>query len=266
MRILVTNDDGVYADGLWALVRELSKVGEVTVVAPDREQSGSGTAVSLSKPLRASKIRAPVEGISAYAVEGTPGDATILALHALIEEPVDAVVSGINLGSNVGNDTLISGTVGAALQGYSNGVFSLAVSLGTMIDPNFDTAARLAAIFVESRARGELEGELFLNLNLPHLPLEEIQGLGVFPLGGDSYLDTVEEQIDRRGRQLFHINRGTAAPDPAEGTDVWAVRQGYAVLTPLRPGPFGDEPWSELNGLAKRLWRRLIEKPQSAAG
>ncbi|MCK4722624.1 MAG: 5'/3'-nucleotidase SurE, partial [Dehalococcoidia bacterium] len=118
MRILATNDDGINADGLWHLVEALSEVGDVVVVAPDRDQSGVGTSVSLHQPVRVRGIRSPVRGVRCYAVEGTPADSVILALGVLLDDQIDLVVSGINEGANLGSDVLISGTVSAALQGY----------------------------------------------------------------------------------------------------------------------------------------------------
>ena len=118
MRILVSNDDGVYSEGIWELSRQLSKVAEVTIVAPDREQSAVGTAVSLRKPLRVQKISPRFPGIKAYSVEGTPMDSVIVGLGKIMTDNVDLVVAGINQGSNLGEDVLISGTVGATLGGY----------------------------------------------------------------------------------------------------------------------------------------------------
>lgn len=118
MRVLVSNDDGIYADGIWILARQLSKIAQVIIVAPDREQSAVGTAVSLRKPLRVQKIIPLYPEIEAYSVEGTPSDSVIVALGKVIKEKVDLVISGINHGTNLGEDVLISGTVGAALSAY----------------------------------------------------------------------------------------------------------------------------------------------------
>ena len=128
MKILVTNDDGIHAEGLWMLVRELKKIGSVTVVAPDGERSAIGTAVTLFEPLHASEVCAPEEGVTAYAIDGSPSDCVILALGKLITDKVDTVVSGINPSLNLGEDVYISGTVGAAMQGYFRGLPALAVS------------------------------------------------------------------------------------------------------------------------------------------
>jgi 5'-nucleotidase len=131
MRILLSNDDGVYAEGLWIIARHLSQIAEVIIVAPDREQSAVGTAVTLRKPLRVQKISPLTPGVETYGVEGTPSDSVIVALGKVVTGKVDLVISGINQGSNLGEDVLISGTVGAALAAYQRGFNALAVSCGT---------------------------------------------------------------------------------------------------------------------------------------
>ena len=141
MRILVTNDDGIFAEGLWVLAKELNKIGQVIVAAPDREQSAIGTAVTLYRPLKVHQVKPLVTGVDAYAIGGTPSDCVILALSKLIENKVDIVVSGINQGANLGDDVLISGTVAAALQGYLRGLHALAISLETVDGHCLDTAA-----------------------------------------------------------------------------------------------------------------------------
>ena len=134
MKILVTNDDGIFADGLWTLVRELKSIAEVVVVAPDREQSAIGTAVTLRQPLRIQKIKSMVPEVETYSIDGTPSDSVILALEKLIKNRVDVVVSGINPSPNLGEDVHISGTVGAALQAYLHGFPALAISALTKMN------------------------------------------------------------------------------------------------------------------------------------
>ena len=142
MRILVTNDDGFLARGMWLLVKGLREVGEVVVVAPDREQSAVGSSVTLHHPLRARKVKSPYEDVDSYCVEGTPADCVILALGHLLDTEIDVIFSGINEGVNLGDDVLISGTVGAALQGYIKGIPSIAISVGALKDAHFDVAVR----------------------------------------------------------------------------------------------------------------------------
>jgi 5'-nucleotidase len=258
VNILITNDDGIHAEGLWVLARAMRPLGMVTVVAPDREQSGVGTALTLGRHIRVHTIHSPLEDVRGYAVEGTPGDAVVLALHALVDAPIDAVVSGINLGSNVGNDTVISGTVGAALQGFFNGIFSVAVSLGSLRDPHWDLPARLAQEVVRGRAAGELPDDIFLNLNTPNVPIPLCNGFVVRPLGEHSYLDAVEEHVNKKGHRSYLLTRGQPAERIEEGTDIWALRSDYAVLTPMRRELQGDARWLALEAFAERTWAKVL--------
>ena len=232
MKILVTNDDGIYAPGLWALVGSLREVARVVVVAPDREQSGVGTSISLHNPLRVNRPHPPIEGVETYSVEGTPGDAVILALGHLVKDGVDLVVAGINEGANLGNDVYISGTVGAAFQGWFYGLPAIALSVAALHDVHFDAAARLAPLLVELFAAEKLPRNLLLNVTLPNLPRHQIQGIEVTRLARRRYADVVQEGWDGK-RPYYWIVRGEAEWQADPGTDVRAVRQGRISLTPL---------------------------------
>ncbi len=176
MKILVTNDDGMFAGGLWVLARELKKLGDVAVVSPDREQSAIGTAITLTQPLRVQKTKPLVPGVESYAVQGTPGDAVILALEKLVEG-VEVVVSGINEGLNVGSDVLISGTVGAALQGYLRGLPSIAVSIRGTDKEQLACAARVVSHLVQRIRKASQTGPVLLNVNLPDRDPSQILGV-----------------------------------------------------------------------------------------
>ena len=232
MRILVTNDDGINARGLWTLAEALKEVAEVVVVAPDREQSAVGTSVTLRAPLRANRFVCPVEGVEAYSVEGTPGDCVILALGYLVGDSVSLVVSGINDGSNLGDDVLISGTVGAALQAHFHGLPSIAISVESQNSPSFDVAARLAALLAERLSRDDLPGDTLPNVNLPDLPLEEIEGIEITRLAQRGYRDRVEEGHDGR-KNYYWIVRGEPQWEDVEGTDIWAANKRRVSITPL---------------------------------
>lgn len=232
MQILVTNDDGVYADGLWALVKELKDVGKVTVVAPDRDQSGTGTAVTLRHPLRLTEIKAPLNGVKAYSVEGTPGDSVILAIRFAIKDKIDLVVSGINEGPNLGNDVFISGTIGAALQGYFYGIPAIAVSVAAFEGLHFDVAARLAKLLATGFQKGALPRKLLLNVNLPNLPPEKIEGIEITTLGERSYTDKIDQGHDGK-REYYWIVRGVPEWSVSQGTDVWALEQNRVSITPF---------------------------------
>ena len=173
MKILVTNDDGIFADGLIALVKELNNIAQVVVVAPDRELSAMGTTVSLHQPVRVRKATPVVAGVESYAVEGTPADCVILALGKLVKDRIDLVISGINRGANLGDDVLISGTVGAALQGSLHGLPALAISVALGDNLYFGDAAKFAALLARKIESGVIPADICLNVNLPNLPREK---------------------------------------------------------------------------------------------
>ena len=267
LKILLTNDDGIYAPGLWAAAQALARVGELFIVAPDREQSGVGAALTLHAPVKATAIatdgrlgraavvaadtadasdaNAAVETlhpVTAFAVEGTPGDSCILGLEKLAG-PVDLVVSGINSGSNLGWDVLVSGTVGAAWQGYVRGYPTIAISVGSVQNPRFDGAAALLqtlaqrltarpAVAADAPAGGGRE-PLLLNINVPSLPPELLAGIELTRPGGRSYGEAVrEEGFGPQKRYWIARNRPVMA-DNGPGTDMYAVRNNRISLTPM---------------------------------
>ncbi len=232
MKILVTNDDGIFAEGLWILARELKNIAQVVVVAPDREQSAIGTAVTLSQPLRARRVKPMVPGVEAYSVEGTPADSVILALGKLITSKIDLVVSGINQGLNLGNDVLISGTVGAALQGYLRGFPALAISVASEDNLYLDNAAKVATLLTKKIEANSLGTSVFLNVNLPDLPLAKIKGVKVTRLADESHIDTVEEGHDGR-RKYYWLVRQRIDKHTDDMTDMGVVEQGSISITPL---------------------------------
>jgi len=258
MKILVTNDDGIFAQGLWALAKELSSVAQVVVVAPDREQSAIGTAVTLRQPLRAQKMRPMVAGVETYSVEGTPADSVILALDKLVEDKIDLVVSGINNGANLGDDVLISGTVGAALQGYLHGLPAIAISVDFGDNLHLDNAAKLAALLVKKIDTDTLPSNLFLNVNLPNLPLAEIRGAKVTRLASESHTDTVEESHDGR-RKYYWLIRQRINRDTDKKTDIWAIEQGNISITPLYTSLLNKTSPPIPNNLCSDLLRELRE-------
>jgi 5'-nucleotidase len=232
MKILVTNDDGIQSEGLWLLVRELTTIGNVIVVAPDREQSAIGTAITHNQPLRVHTMHPVVPGIETYGVQGTPGDCVILAIEKLVRDRVDVVVSGINRGSNLGTDIFISGTVGAALQGYLRGLPSIAVSLQGTDSTNLVIAAK-AACHLVTTIGSQLPHPIFLNLNLPDLHPEKIKGMRITRLATESHINSVN--IGHDGRRPYYWLARARKPDRSHSdeTDIWAVDNGYISLTPL---------------------------------
>jgi len=266
MKLLVTNDDGIHADGLRALAGELNRVARVTVVAPDREQSAIGTAVTLRQPLRIQKTRALLPDIETFAVDGTPSDSVIMALEKLVEDKVDAVVSGINRGLNLGEDVLISGTVGAAMQAYLRGFPALAISVDYVnSQQHLDTASRVAAVLVEKIVTDCRMTDLFLNINLPDAPLAEISGVRITRLASESHINTVVERGNGRQKYYWLVRQKAHQPVDQE-TDIWAVEQGYISITPLYTKRFNKAILPILNklsaGLLQELKRRSADSSQ----
>lgn len=258
MEILVSNDDGIFAPGIWRLARELKKIASVTAVAPDREQSGFGTAVTFRQPLRVQPVRPLMPEINAYSVEGTPTDSVIIALEKIMEKRADLVVSGINSGPNLGDDVLISGTVGAALIGYLHGFPTMAISVTSADSQQLDTAARLATILAREIASGSLPGNILLNVNLPPLNLEDIKGILFTNLASRSHIDTVEEGHDGKKAYYWLVRQQINKP-AEENTDIWAIEQGYISITPLH-AELLNQPFTPVtNGFCAALFSELKE-------
>jgi 5'-nucleotidase len=252
MKILITNDDGIKAEGLWALVGELQKIAEVTVVAPDYERSAIGTAVSLFRPLHVEKFTPLIEGVMAYMTDGTPSDCVILG-HGKLIKNLDMVVSGINPGPNYGEDVFISGTVGAAMQGYTRGLPALSISSSAFkfSQPSMDAGARVAAVLLR-RMAAENFPWIFLNMNVPDLPLDRIKNIELTRLARSSHINTVTEETLDSAKQYRLIRERLAGSD-SEGTDIQAVIQGNISLTPLYTSLFDKPPQRVLKKLTASL-------------
>jgi 5'-nucleotidase len=258
MRILVTNDDGIKAEGLWTLVRELQKIATVTVVAPDGERSAIGTAVTLFQPLHVQEVRSPVDGVTAYAIDGSPSDCVILALGKLIKEKVDMVVSGINPQLNLGEDVYISGTVGAAMQGYFRGLPAMAISAPLGSRAGLSVAARSGAALAQ-RMAADNHARIFLNVNVPDLPLKEVRGASITRLARASHINSVEE--DNQGQQKqYRLVRERLTEASHDGTDIQAIEQGNISITPLYTSLLDKPPQHLLKKLCADLSHKLKEK------
>jgi 5'-nucleotidase len=227
--ILVSNDDGIRAAGIQALETALKPLGDVWVVAPDREQSAASHSLSLYRPLRVEEI-----DDRHFAVDGTPTDAINLAINGIIKRRPDLVVSGINHGANLGDDVTYSGTVSAAMEGTLLGVPSIAVSLVTRERASdFTTAAAFAAGLARTVSARGLPRDTLLNVNVPALPPAELRGHLVTRMGKRRYGDAIIEHLDPRGRKYYWIGGDDLGFVPAEGTDCTAVAGGYISITPL---------------------------------
>ena len=260
MRILVTNDDGILSEGLWTLVRELKNIARVTVVAPDREQSAIGTAVTLRQVLRVQKAKPPVPEIETYSIEGTPSDSVILALGKLAKDNVDLVIAGINLGLNLGEDVHISGTVGAARQGCLHGYPSLAISAALGNRQSLDTAAKVAVLLAQKIAAGSLPANLFLNVNVPDLlPPATISEITITRLARESHINTVDEGNDGRRNYYWLVRQEIDKTEKNfdEATDIGTIRRGGISITPLYPEGEDESLSATLNNLCAGLLQEL---------
>jgi 5'-nucleotidase len=241
MKILVTNDDGIYASGMWALVGELSNFAEVVVVAPDREQSATAASITLHHPLRLQKVKPEVTGIETYTIGGTPGDCTVLAINHLIKDKLDLIISGINNGPNIGVDVFQSGTVGGALQGYLHGLPAIAVSIDEVNSQHFQTAAEFTATLVKKINTAIPEWGFLLNINVPALPLNEIRGIRITQLSKEKLADQVEEGHDGR-RQYYWLKyqKVNSNNNVSKSSDLWALSHKFISISPLHRRLFGD--------------------------
>lgn len=228
MKILISNDDGYLAPGLVALAEALAPIAEITVIAPDSNRSGSSNSLTLDRPL---SLQRAANGF--YFVNGTPSDCVHLALTGILPIKPDLVVSGINQGQNMGDDTLYSGTVAAATEGYLFGVPSIAFSQVEHGWQHLDAAARLAREFVERRFE-TLQKPFLLNVNVPNRPYEELTRIVATRLGKRHVSEPVIKMKDPHGRDIYWVGPTGAAKDAGEGTDFHAALQGWVSVTPLQ--------------------------------
>lgn len=225
-RILVTNDDGIFSEGLRRLADALRPLGEVIVVAPDREQSAASHALTLNRPLRMIQLR---EG--EWTVDGTPSDCVNLAILQLLrDDRPDIVVSGINFGSNLGDDVTYSGTISAAFEGSLLNIPSIAFSSALGEGFSFDRCAAFAARLTAHVLGQERDPKIILNVNFP---VQEFAGVKVTKLGRRVYSEAVIERLDPRGRSYYWIGGGPPTWRPGEGTDFEAIQEGFVSITPL---------------------------------
>ena len=230
MNILLSNDDGYQAPGLQVLAAELAGIGDIHVVAPDRDRSGASNSLTLDSPIRASQADSGF-----YYVDGTPTDCVHLAITGLLESEPDMVVSGINSGANMGDDVLYSGTVAAAMEGRFLGYPAIAVSMvsGDGRPQHYSTAARVTLELVQRVMAGTLPADTILNVNVPDVPWEALKGMQATRLGHRHKSEPVIRQQDPRGRPVYWVGPVGPEQDSGPGTDFHAVRSGYVSITPL---------------------------------
>ena len=236
MHILVTNDDGITAPGLFTLAQEMRKLGEVTVLAPDRNWSASGHVKTMHRPLRVWEAQL-ADGTSALTTDGAPSDCVALAILGLLPDKVDLVVSGINPNANLGHDVTYSGTVTTAMEAAIWGLPGIAVSLDTpskhlsLID--YGPAARIARGIIQEVLCNELPKGIFLNVNVPYLRDDEIRGIRITRQGLRLYRDQLVERYDPRGLPYYWIGGDSPTGVPEVGTDIGVLKEGYVSVTPL---------------------------------
>lgn len=229
MRILLSNDDGYFAPGLAILAEHLAPLGEIVVVAPERDRSGASNSLTLDRPLM---VRRAANGFS-Y-VNGTPTDCVHLAVTGFLEYQPDIVVSGINYGANMGDDTIYSGTVAAATEGFLLGIPSIAISLASHAGRNFITAGRIAAQLVERFQRAPVAQPVLLNVNVPDLPEAELKGIEITRLGKRHKAEAVVKAKNPREQTIYWIGAAGDAQDAGPGTDFHAVANNSVSITPLQ--------------------------------
>jgi 5'-nucleotidase len=229
MQILLSNDDGYFAPGIVLLAEVLAPLGEVTVVAPERDRSGSSNSLTLDRPLTVRRAESRI-----YFVNGTPTDCVHLAVTGLLEQLPDIVISGINHGANMGDDTIYSGTVAAATEGFLLGIPSIAISLVSEGGDNFSTAGRVAVELVSRFEKRGFEQPVLLNVNVPDVEYGKLRGFQVTRLGRRHKAEPVVRSTTPRGETVYWIGAAGSAQDAGEGTDFHAVASHCVSITPLQ--------------------------------
>jgi len=227
MRILISNDDGYQAKGIKQLTKSLSEIAEVIVVAPSENKSAASSSLTLGRPLKPIQIEENI-----YAIDATPTDCVHLALCGFIKESIDLVVTGINFGANLGDDTIYSGTVAGAIEGRFLGLPSIAMSLASWEGNHFETAGEIAKILVTQIGKSELSHNIIINVNVPDIPLLEIKGIQSTRLG--SRHKSEPSIKDKDDTSLYWIGENGKEDDNSEGTDFHAISNNFVSVTPLQ--------------------------------
>ncbi len=227
-KILVSNDDGIHSEGLIALARALESVGDVFIVAPDRERSAVSHSLTLHRPLRVNKISSNV-----ISIDGTPTDCINLSLHGILPVRPDLIVSGINFGANLGDDITYSGTVSAAMEGTLFGLPSFAISLACEDDAKFETASKIAVKVAGLILKNGLPKDTLLNINVPYVAEKDIKGIKFTKQGKKTYSGAIVEKVDPRGKKYYWVGGSKIDIPHEEDTDLMAVYENYVSITPL---------------------------------
>ena len=256
LKILLTNDDGIYAPGLRALYEELKDDHEVMVVAPEIEMSAVGHAITLNFPLRVKKLH--INGqLSGYAVSGTPADCVKIGVQELMEAPPDIILSGINLGANVGVNVLYSGTVSAATEGAFLGIKSASISLNTRKNPDFTFAARFSRDIIDFIMKADLALGTALNVNIPALPPERIKGVKITKQGTSRFVERFEQRTDPRGNTYYWLTGERFIENGDPENDSFVLSQDMITITPLHYDLTCHNEFKRLSSLLPESWKSL---------
>ena len=242
LNIVLTNDDGIHSPGLWQLADKLKLIGDLTVIVPDRDQSGMGASMTLLRPLTVNEVVPQVGGISkVYTVDGSPADCVIMADELLCDHKIDLLVSGINMGANLGLDIYNSGTFGAALHGYYRGIDSIAVSVEYIDDVIYKPSALVgASVALNLLGDTKKRSNLLINLNLPACDGIDIEGVNITTLGKKAYMESVEAQKHGRRTSYWLRHNNPALSDADEGSDIWAIENNRVSITIIDPMNVGN--------------------------
>ena len=236
MKLLLTNDDGVFAEGFFALAKELSKKHQITLVAPESERSAIGHAITMHIPLRINRVNLKgLEHVECYATDGTPADCVKLGLNHILSDAPDLVISGINRGANLGTDILYSGTVSAALEASILGYKSIAVSIDSYLPEHYHVAAKKTAELIRRLETEDIPKGSILNINIPDFPENAIKGIKITPQGVTRYNEGYNERVDPRGFKYYWLDGELRESEENKGdTDVKWIKEGYITITPLK--------------------------------
>lgn len=253
MRILISNDDGIYSNGIRALTEGLVQNNDVYVVAPDREKSATGHSLTLHRPLRLDEVD-HLSGVKgAYSTDGTPSDCVKIAIGAILKEPPEVVISGINHGPNMGSDVLYSGTVSAAMEGAIYNIPSIAVSLAEHKPQDFTGAVTFISVLLKKISQIKFPDRTLLNINIPALLLSEIAGVEITKLGLRPYNDYFEKRVDPRGKTYYWLAGEAIEEGELPGTDVHAVRNNQISITPVTIHMTNEKMLPELKEWVKQI-------------
>lgn len=233
MRILVTNDDGIEALGIKRLIIALKEIGEVYVVAPETEMSACGHGITVYRPIQVKKYNF-LNNITAWSVAGTPADCVKLGITTLLDKKPDIVVSGINLGPNLGTDVLYSGTVSGAIEGVILGIPAIAISLDSHLTVDFSLAQKIALNLCKQMLNKDLAPDTLLNVNVPAIPEKQVKGYKITKLGERKYINTYDHRKDPRGNDYYWLTGHVVQPNANDADlDVVAIKNNYISVTPI---------------------------------